>query len=213
MQPDIPNQDDTLQAWADAIAAPAAAPAGGAAAALSAGLAAAAVEMVAGMTLGRERYATVHPRTAEVRSRAGRLRQELLALAGRDAQAFAAFGRALALPRGTEPERAAREIAKRAALRTGAELQLDLLADAAELATLAAELAEYGLASALGDAAAAGFLAAGAARSAYWAARANLQDLTEDADGRRGLEEGLGLLERAESAEWRIRQLVNERIR
>jgi formiminotetrahydrofolate cyclodeaminase len=213
MQPDIPNQDDTLQAWADSIAAPGAAPAGGAAVALSAGLAAAAVEMVAGMTTERDRYAAVHARAAEVRSRAGRLRHELLSLAARDAHAFAAFGRALALPRGTEAERAARETAKRAALRTGAELQLDLLADAAELATLAAELAEHGLASALGDAGAAGFLAAGAARSAYWAARANLQEMGEDADGRRGLEEGLGLLERAEAAEWRIRQLLNERIR
>jgi formiminotetrahydrofolate cyclodeaminase len=210
---EIPNEDDSLREWTDAIAAPTAAPAGGAAAALSAGLAAAAVEMVAGMTLGRERYAAVHERAGAARSRALRLRDELLSLAARDAEAFAAFGRALALPRTTEAERATREAAKHAALRTGADLQLGLLGHAAELVGLAAELAERGLSSALGDAAAAAFLAAAAARSAYWAARANLQDVGENADARRGLDEGLALLERAEAAEWKVRQLLNERIR
>ena len=209
----VPLENATVHNWAEAIAAPTAAPAGGAAAALTAGLAAAAVEMVAGMTLTRERYAAVHPRAAEARTRAGRLREELLSLARRDADAFTEFGRALALPRGTEAERAAREEARRAALRSGAEIQLGLLRRLAEVAALAADLAEQGLASALGDAATAGFLAAGAARSAYWAVRANLQETAGDPIGREWLGEGLGLLERVEAAEWRIRQLVNERIR
>lgn len=213
MRVEIPTEHDSLRAWTEAIAAPTAAPAGGAAAALSAGLAAAAVEMVAGMTVGRERYAAAHERAAAARSRASRLREELLSLATRDAEAFAAFGRALALPRTTEAERAARETAKHAALRIGADLQLGLLGHATELAELAAELAERGLSSALGDAAAAAFLAAGAARSAYWAARANLQDLGENGAARRGPDEALALLERAEAAEWKVRQLLNERIR
>jgi formiminotetrahydrofolate cyclodeaminase len=210
---DIPTEADTLRAWTDAIAAPTPAPAGGAAAALSAALAAAAVEMVAGMTAARERYAAAHQLAAGARERAAGHRVDLVALAARDAEAFAEFGRALALPRATDAERAARDTAKRAALRTGAELQLTLLAGASELAELAARLAEQGLASALGDAAAGAFLAAAAARSAYWAARANLQDAGDDADARRGLEEGLALLERAEAAEWRVRQLLSERVR
>ena len=212
MAADIPTALDSLQTWTDAIAAPAAAPAGGAAAALAAGVAAAAVEMVAGMTMARERYAPVHGRAAADRARAASLRASLLALATRDAEAFADFGRALGLPRGTEAERAGREAAKRIALRTGAELQLALLRHAAEVARLAAELAEYGLASALGDAAAAGFLAAGTARSAYWAVRANLQD-GADAEARGWAADGLGLLEGAEAEEWRIRRLLNERVR
>jgi formiminotetrahydrofolate cyclodeaminase len=209
----VPGADATVRAWAEAIAAPAATPAGGAAAALSAGLAAAAVEMVAGMTLARERYAALHQRAADAVSRAGRLREELLSLARRDAEAFAAFGHALALPRGTEGERASRERAKETALRAAAGVQLGLLRHLAELADLAADLAEHGLASALGDAATAGFLAAGAARSAYWAARSDLQGVSGDADTRRSLAEGLALLERVEAAEWRVRQLVNQRIR
>jgi formiminotetrahydrofolate cyclodeaminase len=213
VNPELPGPDDPLRAWADAIAAPTAAAAGGVAAALSAGLAAAAVEMVAGMTVARERYAQMHPRAALARSRAAELRAELFSLAARDAEAFAGFGRALALPRTTDEERTVREAAKGEALRVGAELQLELLGHAAELAGLAAELAEHGLRSALGDAAAAVFLAGGAARSAYWAARANLQDLEEKAGRQRGMVVGLAALEGAEAAEWKVRQLLNERIR
>jgi formiminotetrahydrofolate cyclodeaminase len=164
------------------------------------------------LTLARERYAPAHERAADAGRRGAELRRELLSLATRDAEAFAAFTRALALPRATESERADRDRAKRVALRTGADLQLALLGHASVLAALAADLAEHGAASALGDAAAAGFLAAAAARSAYWAARANLQLLGEHGEGRRELDEGLGRLERAEAAEWKIRQLLNERI-
>jgi formiminotetrahydrofolate cyclodeaminase len=207
-----PGLSDSLQRWGAAVASPEAAPAGGAAAAIGAALAAGAVELVAGLTGARERYAAVHERAAAARARGTALREELLALAVQDAEAFAAFRRALALPRGSDAERAAREEARGLALREGARVQLELLRRAAETADLAAALAAEGLATALGDAATAGFLSAAAASSAYWAARSNLED-NQVSEARRWLEAGLGLLENAEAAEWRIRQLVNERIR
>lgn len=210
--PRVPGAGATIAEWAGAIAAPTATAGGGAAAALSAGLAAAAVEMVAGLTLARERYAPVHPRAEAARARARALREATLDLARRDAEAFADFERALALPRDTEPQREARDAARRTALQRGAEVQLALLAHAAELADMAATLADVGLAGALGDAATAGFLAGGVARSAYWAVRANFQDSAGDPTARRFIEEGLRFLERVEAAEWRIRQLANERI-
>ncbi|HEU5040127.1 MAG TPA: cyclodeaminase/cyclohydrolase family protein [Gemmatimonadales bacterium] len=203
----------TIGAWLESIAAPTPAPGGGASAALTAALAAAAVEMVAGLTLDRERYAPVHERARAAQRRVHVLREAMVDLARRDADAFAAFGRALAMPRSTDLEIAARVAARRAALAEGADVQLALLAHLAELGDHAAMLAEHGLASALGDAATGGFLAAGAARSAYWAVRANLQDSAADPAVRHRLEAGLGFLERAEAAEWRIRQLANERIR
>ncbi len=209
----VPHDAATMQEWTGAIADPDAAPAGGSAAALGGALAASAVRLVASLTLARDRYAPAHQRAAAARRRAERLEPELLALARRDAEAFAGFARALALPRATDAERAARGAAKRQAMREAGELQLDLLRRLAEVADLAAELAEHGLTSALGDAATAGFLSAGAARSAYWAVRADLQDEAGDDAVRRGLEEGRDLLERVEATEWRIRRLLNERIR
>jgi formiminotetrahydrofolate cyclodeaminase len=169
--------------------------------------------MVAAMTLARDRYAEVHPRAREVRHGAARLREALLGLAQKDAETFAEFTGALSLPKASEAERSTREAAKRAATLAGAEVQLELLGYLAETADLSVELAEHGLATALGDSASAGFIAAGAARCAYWAVRANLQDVRGDPEWSRKLEEGLGLLERVEAAEWRVRQLVNERIR
>ena len=84
----------------------------------------------------------------------------------------------------------------------------------AEVADLAAELAASGLATAIGDSATAVFLAGGAARSAYWAVRSNLEGGRSRRPRRgRWLQDGLGLLERTEAAEWRVRQLLSERVR
>ena len=202
---------ESLDHWLARIAAPTIAPAGGAAAALAGALAAAAVEMVANLTLEREGYAAVHARAVAAQTRVAGLREAMTALAARDTETLAAFERALALPRGSPDETAARSAAKRAALDAGADVQLALLAHLAELADFAAALAEHGLRSAFGDAATGAFLAAGAARSAYWAARASLEGVTGPEVSRR-LEAGLALVERAEAAEWRIRQIASERI-
>jgi formiminotetrahydrofolate cyclodeaminase len=205
----LPGVQSPLGDWITALARPVATPAGGAAAALGGALAAALVDMVAGLTLQREKYAPVHPQAKRSRDRTMELSRDLVDLASRDAEAFARFMEALALPRSSEAERAGRETAKQAALRAGTAVQLELLGRLAEIAELAAAMADAGLASALGDAATAGFLAAGAARSAYWAIRSNVQG-APTAQGT--LARALALLERVEATEWRIRQLLNERV-
>ena len=208
------NPDGSLEHWMTALAAPSATPAGGAAAAAAAAMGAALVEMVAGMTGKRERYTAVHKEAATARVRASELRAELRGLATRDADVFAEFERALALPTGTEAERGTRERAKMWALHQGAEVQLAVLRRTAEVSDLAAQVAAWGLATAIGDSATAVFLAGGAARSAYWSVRGNLDAAAETGpEAKQWLEEGLGLLERTEAAEWRVRQLLNERIR
>lgn len=208
------NSGDSLERWTTALAFPSATPAGGAAAAVGAAMAAALVEMVAGMTGARERYASVHDAAGRARVRATELRAELLGLASRDAEVFAEFERALGLPRSTEAERLTRERAKTWHLHQGAEVQLAVLRRTAEVADLAAELAATGLATAIGDSTTAIFLAGGTARSAYWAVRGNLDAAGEGGpEVRQWKEDGLALLERTEAAEWRARQLLNERIR
>jgi formiminotetrahydrofolate cyclodeaminase len=209
----VPAQDAAASEWLDAIASPEGAPAGGAAAALTGAMAAATLEKVAGMTLTRERYAAFHRGAEDARHGAFRLRESLLDLARRDAEAFEDFRRALALPRGSEPERAARDLARRAALFAGAELQLEVLRHLAQVAEVAVELAEHGLATALGDSATAGFLAAGAARSAYWAVRSNVGGEAGSDEWSRRLGEALELLTQVEAVETRIGRLASERFR
>jgi formiminotetrahydrofolate cyclodeaminase len=207
-----PQPDTTLTDWLAALAEPTAAPAGGAAAALAGALSAALVEMVAGLTGARPRYAAVHDEAAGIRKEAERLRGEMLELASRDAQAFAGFTVALAMPAGTGEERQARERAKAEALRAGAEVQLELMKHLGETAELAEAMAQRGLATALGDTATAAFLAAAGARSAYWAVRDNLHGATDRPAAERALTRARDLLERIEEVERRVRQLLSQRI-
>jgi formiminotetrahydrofolate cyclodeaminase len=210
---DSPIEEATVTDWLNALAAPTAAPAGGAAAAFAGALGAALIEMVAGLTGARERYASVHDLAARAREKAQRLRGEMLALAVRDAAAFEGFARALALPRGTPDERERRAQARADAFREGAVVQLDLLALLGEVAELGLEVAERGLAGALGDAATAVFLAAGAARSASWAVRSNLHEAGENAANVEHLATAAAMLERVEEAERRVRRRLEERVR
>jgi formiminotetrahydrofolate cyclodeaminase len=207
-----PKAEDALNAWIAAIAEPTATPAGGAAAAIAGALGAGLVQMVAGLTGARERYARVHEEAAGVAERAARLRDEMLELASRDTEAFGGFARALELPAGTADERRARERAKAEALRAGAEVQLEVLRQVLEAAELAEAMSQRGLASALGDAATAAFLSSAAARSAYWAVRSNLQASTDRPAKERALTTARDLLERVEEVERRVRQLLAQRV-
>ena len=209
---DSPIEEATVTDWLNALAAPTATPAGGAAAAFAGALGAALVEMVAGLTGARERYASVHDLAARVGENARRLRGVMLALAARDAAAFEGFGRALALPKGTADERERRGRARADAFREGALVQLDLLARLGEAAELGLEVAERGLAGALGDAATAVFLAGGAARSASWAVRSNLREAGEHATNTERLATAAVLLARVEETERRVRRLLEERV-
>ncbi len=207
-----PRPDDPLSHWLTAIAAPTASPAGGSAAAIAGAMAAALAGMVAGLTRGRDKYQAVHPMAADVVTRAERLRGRLAELAARDAEVFLKFTVALAMPTATSAEKAARDRARSDALRAGAAVQLELLEGLADAASLAQAMAERGLASALGDAATGALLAAGAARSAYWAVRSNLQGTGNRPAAERDLSEAKVLLERIEEIERRVLRLLEERV-
>ncbi len=193
-----PSGDSSLGDWVAAVAALPPSPAGGSAAAIAAALAAALTTMVADLTRTKESYASQHERARHVLERAAPLRIELLALAVRDAEVFENF----LVTRGD---------ARTEALRAAAAVQYELLERAVAVGDLAATMADVGVRSTLGDAATSAFLAAAAARSAYWAMRADL-DPTH-AGSHPMLSSGLELVEKAEAAEWRVRQILNERIR
>jgi methenyltetrahydrofolate cyclohydrolase len=204
--------DSSVQQWSDAVAAANATPAGGAVAALATALAAALVAMVAGLTTRREKYAAVHGYAQEILDRAEVLRADLLELARHDAIVIAEYMDALTLPQSTEFERTARDAARRAALLEAARVQLELLDQAAEVASLAEAMVGSGVATAIGDAATASFLAAAACRSAYWSIRGNLKAIGRPTETRALVESAVVTLERVEAAEIRVRQVLDERV-
>ena len=204
--------DSTVHEWSDAVAAATATPAGGAVAALGSALAAALVAMVAGLTMRREKYAAVHRYAEETLLRAEVLRTELLDLARQDAVVIAEYMDALRLPQESEFERTARDAARRAALLEAARVQLELLDQAAEVASLAEAMTGSGVATAIGDAATASFLAAAACRSAYWSIRGNLKLIGRPEETRPLVESAVVTLDRVEASEIRVRQLLDERV-
>jgi methenyltetrahydrofolate cyclohydrolase len=204
--------DSSVQQWSDAVAAANATPAGGAVAALATALAAALVAMVAGLTTRREKYAAVHGYAQETLDRAEVLRADLLEVARHDAVVIAEYMDALTLPQSTEFERTARDAARRAALLEAARVQLELLDQAAEVASLAEAMVGSGVATAIGDAATASFLAAAACRSAYWSIRGNLKAIGRPNETRVLVESAVVTLERVEAAEIRVRQVLDERV-
>ena len=209
---DLLSSNSSLQDWSDAIAAASPTPAGGAVAAVAAALAAALVTMVAGLTIRREKYVAVHSRARETLERAQALRDDLLDLAIEDAIAVAEYMEALGLPQGTEFERTGREAAKRAALIEAARVQIELLHQSLEIAQMAEAMVGSGLASAIGDAAAASFLATATSRCAYWSIRSNLKTIGRPEESRLLMDTAQSLLEQVERAEERVRLLLEDRV-
>jgi formiminotetrahydrofolate cyclodeaminase len=89
---------------------------------------------------------------------------------------------------------------------------LELLDQAAEIAGLAEAMVGSGVATAIGDAATASFLAAAASRSAYWSIRSNLRSINEPEETRPLIESAVVTLDRVEAAEIRVRQVLDERV-
>ena len=106
-------RDDTIAAFLDQLAARVPAPGGGATAALHAAQAAALLAMVARYSDGAKYDAALMNRIV---SAADELREDALALAEADANAFGAVAEAYRLPRTTEQETSARSAAISSAL-------------------------------------------------------------------------------------------------
>ena len=209
---DTLTSESSVQEWSDAVAAATSTPSGGAVAALTTALAASLVAMVAGLTTQREKYAAVHEHARETLQRAGQLRTDLMDIATLDAVAVAEYMDALRLPQGTEFERTAREAAKRAALVEAARVQLELLHQASEVAELAEAMVGSGLATAIGDAASAGLLAAATSRSAYWSIRSNLKAARWPEEARLMIDSAWLALQQVEAAEERVQRLLEDRV-
>ena len=143
--------DHTLADYLAALAAPTPAPGGGAAAAVSGATAAALVEMVAGLSLKKSpdgADAALQQRTV---AQMTTIRNELLALADDDANAYDAFIHAMRLPKGEEHEREARNRAMSAAAEHAAAVPLQTLRAIGSVAEAARLLTGRSLASAASD--------------------------------------------------------------
>jgi len=119
-------------------------PGGGSVAAHAGALAAALTQMVAGLTIGKKKYAAVDSEMKEAALKAVALGNQLTSLVKRDAEAYALVSEAYKLPKEPADAAARRSETVTNALLKAAEVPLETVRAAVEVARLAVFVAENG---------------------------------------------------------------------
>ncbi|MDT8307726.1 MAG: glutamate formimidoyltransferase [Anaerolineae bacterium] len=170
----------------DATAAGTPTPGGGAVAALAGALGAALAEMVAGLTLGRKKYADVAAEAERVQRESAALRQTLTGAIVADAEAFDGV---LAAYRDKELAGDARAAAVEAATVEAGEVPLRVVRMARDVAQLTHQIAAAGNLNAVTDATAGGIMARAAAEIAALNVKINGTSLQDQERARGWAEE------------------------
>jgi len=188
---------ESVTAFTAAVASSTPAPGGGSVAAHVGALGAALAQMVAGLTAGRKKYATVDAEMRELGLTAAGLVNELQGLVERDAKAYEGVTTAYRLPKETEEQVAARTAAIDDALVHAAQVPLETARACAKVAELAAIAANKGNTNAASDAGVAALLAEAACRGAVYNVRINVSSLADASRGTRLLADAEALLQGA----------------
>jgi glutamate formiminotransferase/formiminotetrahydrofolate cyclodeaminase len=182
-------QGDSLKAFLDATAAGTPAPGGGSVSALAGALAAALAAMVARLTVGKPRYADVEVKMQEVIAQSEALRAKLTIAIEADSAAFDAVMAAMKLPKGTDEEKAARQVAIQAAMLHAAQAPLETARASLQVLELALVVAQSSNVNSTTDAAVAGWMARAAIEGAGLNVRVNAASLTDQVQTRVLLDE------------------------
>ena len=174
---------ESLAGFTAAVASSAPVPGGGTVAALAGSLGAALVQMVAGLTVGRKKYAAVESQMKEIGLQANHLVRRLSELKDEDAAAYKLVSDAYKLPKDSAEQRTTRDAAIQAALMHAAEVPLETARWCSEVADLAAMCAEKGNSNAVSDAGVAALLAEAACRGAAYNVRINVVAMPDRATG------------------------------
>jgi len=174
---------ESLAGFVADVASSAPVPGGGSVVAHVGSLGAALAQMVAGLTIGRKKYAAVESEMKEMALRAAHLVRRLAELKNEDAAAYTLVSDAYKLPKESSEQQTARDAAIQAALVKAAEVPLETARWCAEVATLAAICAEKGNSNAASDAGVAALLAEAACRGAAYNVRINVSAMPDKAAG------------------------------
>ena len=188
---------ETVTAFTAAVASPLPAPGGGSVAAHVGALGAALAQMVAGLTVGRKKYAAVDAEMKELGLQAAALVGALQQLVVRDAQAYEGVTIAYKLPKDTDEQVAERTRLIDEALVGAALIPLETARACAKVAELAATAAELGNTNAASDAGVAALLAEAACRGAVYNVRINVSSMTDKSRGKELAAEGAKILSAA----------------
>jgi len=180
---EVMSGGESLSGFVASVASSNPVPGGGSVAAHAGALAAALAQMVAGLTIGKKKYAAVDAEMKEAALQAVALGNQLSSLVKRDADAYASVSEAHKLPK--EPADAAKRRSESltTALLKAAEVPLETARAAVAVAKIAALVAEKGNTNAVTDAGVAALLAHAAAKGAAYNVRVNVQALDDKSKG------------------------------
>ena len=172
--------DTTCEKFLEELASKQPTPGGGAASALCGAVAAALTAMLANLTVGKAGSEENEQQTAQIIAAAGKLREELTALADDDAAVFGKFMVAYKMPKTTEEEKAARTAAIGQAAIAAAEVPMQIANKSLEVLKLARKLIVFGNPNAISDGTVSALMARAALRSALYNVKINLGLIKDD---------------------------------
>jgi formiminotetrahydrofolate cyclodeaminase len=168
-----------LEQFFEELASSAPTPGGGTAAAIAGASGAALAQMVATLTLSKEKFAASHDAMRAIQEAAALARLEFLRLAREDAEAYDAVVQARRLPKETEDQKATRGKAIALANRRATEIPMQTARLAVRLLNALPELVEKGAPGAVSDAGTAALLLEAATVSALLNVGINLSGVTD----------------------------------
>lgn len=202
----------SLVAFVASLASPSPTPGGGSAAAHAGAVGAALAQMVAGLTIGKKKYAAVDAEMRSLALRSAVLVITLSELARRDATAYAAVSAAYRLPADPQEGAATRAEAITSALLGAAEVPLETARACAEVVDIAAAVAARGNVNAVSDAGVAALLAEAGCRGAVFNVRINVASLPDRTRGARLVEEARRLAHEVTGRARQVEALVEKAI-
>jgi len=170
-----PSSSSTPTDFIAAISSSDPVPGGGSVSAYAGALSAALIRMVAGLTIGKKKYAAVEPEMTVVAATADSLAAALSTLVDRDAEAYALVSSAYKLPK----DSANRDEQITRALLGAAEVPLETARLCAQAAELAATVAAKGNSNAVTDAGVAALMASAGCRGAVFNVKINVASLSD----------------------------------
>ena len=171
------------------LAAPLPAPGGGSAAAYAGAMGAALVAMVAGLTIGKKKYAAEEDRMKAILAEAEQLRSELNAAVTQDAAAFEEVMSAFRLPKDTPEQSQQRARQVEVSTLNAARVPLAVTRKALRVIELSAQVVASGNLNAISDGVSGAALARAALLAAGTNVRINVNSLADQASGLSLLEE------------------------
>ena len=193
------------------LAAPTPTPGGGSAAAYAAAMGAGLVAMVAGLTIGKKKYADVEAEMQAIRVVAENLRKELTQAVDDDSSAFEALMGTFKLPKEAEEEKNARNTAIIGATMNAAHIPLHVAEHVIKVMELALKCAKKGNVNAISDAMSGFAMCRASLTAAGYNVRININSLEDRSLGDRMIEELKELEIRADELEKEIRKTMVER--